>query len=772
MLSAHISTWVDVELGLLIEKELKYLKLLREAGIGGVSEADLEVHDQPEGGALRELTASATVDGPSETAEEPDCGPSSPCPDCVACEYECFLSTVVCTMPDGCLVHLCPMHGLTAPSYVSDKARAAAALPAAAKRVRIFRPVAWMSKLHNRVRARSASAAEWIALARRTLNITAPEDYGSAACDLNTDGSGVKHVQLGEAQRVLALGTALQMDDEHMLRLSTICTTGNAVSSRAIGLLSAVNRSKRGALPLLEACSKVVETAQGLPLDIEAVNGLRPFVEAGHRWLQRAEVALRGLAAEQTPLADDVGSASSSDGVGTRPPSSRPGASGDEIDALLAEADSIPLTLPLRAKLETVAAATRCELRLEQCLQPAEAVDALNISVISALVRDATSLSHHLSQWGKMALESLGNRHCEAVAWVDAAGVAIKRSTSLDTLKELHVQAAALTPLVSLPANLRSSVASRISAAETWLDQVQHLLSRADLSEEAASSGRAALVAVKGLLKVAEVDTLAATLSDALAKRDRWMDDCAALFAKPACQVNLPQLLTSHLTSHLTPSRATTENTEGSSVEASAWPPTDEENDTCCPCCTPEHPDVPTEVTWVGCDDCEAWFHSYCVCVPAALVETLESYRCPRCCVLSSTSYAFAPRVPPPILRTMRPSCAAVEALLTQACDASIVGPEVDAVRSLLARSTAWRRSLHADLAISHGAEGATSPLQREPRLAPSSQAMGMEELQYSAVRDLDVDILAHHIASGNMLEVVPPELKLLRFVATRRSIN
>ena len=73
----------------------------------------------------------------------------------------------------------------------------------------------------------------------------------------------------------------------------------------------------------------------------------------------------------------------------------------------------------------------------------------------------------------------------------------------------------------------------------------------------------------------------------------------------------------------------------------------------CCACCTPDTPGVPSEVSWVRCDECDGWFHSYCVRVPDAVAETLDSFRCPRCCTLAGAAYAFgSAALPPPILTT------------------------------------------------------------------------------------------------------------------------
>ena len=119
----------------------------------------------------------------------------------------------------------------------------------------------------------------------------------------------------------------------------------------------------------------------------------------------------------------------------------------------------------------------------------------------------------------------------------------------------------------------------------------------------------------------------------------------------------------------------------------------DEENLTSCACCTPEHTGIPNEVEWLGCDVCEAWYHSCCVRVPDGLAERLESFTCPRCCMKSGQAYAFAPPggLVPPIIRTMRPKCEAVQALLADAAAIRLGLPEVAAVQELLRATNRWQ---------------------------------------------------------------------------------
>ena len=151
VLSAHIAQWVAPELDLLIETEAAALEALSRMGVPSVSWSHTaEASDSvgmtpidtvaPMDYAMDEDSV-ATAAAPSADAPAPvgkalgseaptevaDVGPAAQCPMCVACEYECFLSTVECRAADGTITYLCPAHALAPPSHASPEAHAALA---------------------------------------------------------------------------------------------------------------------------------------------------------------------------------------------------------------------------------------------------------------------------------------------------------------------------------------------------------------------------------------------------------------------------------------------------------------------------------------------------------------------------------------------------------------------------------------------------------------------------------------------------------------------
>ena len=147
--------------------------------------------------------------------------------------------------------------------------------------------------------------------------------------------------------------------------------------------------------------------------------------------------------------------------------------------------------------------------------------------------------------------------------------------------------------LESLP-----TVRERAAASHAWLARVVLLL---DGEEKGSGQLVAAEVrAAKPLMKVDEVAAAATRLSEAVRALDAWLDHAARLFLRPG---ELRQLLAV---------------LRG---EGGTWPPSEEETASCCPCCSPgelQAGSVDSELTWVGCDGCEAWFHASCVDVPEA----------------------------------------------------------------------------------------------------------------------------------------------------------
>ena len=716
-LSAHISSWVDGELRHLIADEKAQHVALREAGVteflDAASGAPLR-----EGDAIKEIkeevpsaeqvddsampaaevseaevatgeAKTAAVESAVETAadaapdltELEDVWAGGTCPECAACKYECFLSAVRCTAADGTVTHLCPMHAIGGGSLGSlgcpDTVMAAAALPSSAKTVLVYRTVPWLETLLERVESRSTAAAVWVAEAKRIL-----EPAG---------GSG--GASLAEAQAAFSAGTALQMDDEHMLKLSGVCTQGASVASRSATLAHLTGRSTRGTLPTLEQCVSCVNDADALPLRFENVAAIRPVVEAGSAWEDRATAALSAY-----QPADSASEDAPSPVVAADPADLRARAA--TIDELIADAGAIPLTLPLKAQLEAAASGARFEAGAAELLRPAAAapptadtcgeVDGAShaataavppppsMAAIAALVRTGNAVRSQVSPSGLADLAALVELDASAQAWGQSVSGALRqKGTPLERLTELVQQSRSLGASVKLPEASISSLVERLRAAEAWLERAAPVLPD-PLALASPDSLRELIAAAKPLAKVAEVDAASKSLSSALGNLDGWLARCAHAFVKPLCHRSLLEVLRIDFSA------------EG------AWPPTDDENLACCACCTPDQAGIPAEVTWVGCDACDAWYHSFCVRVPDAVAESLEQFTCPRCAKAAGTPYAFTPEsgLPPPILTTMRPSLDTAEALLEQAISLSVATPEVDAVKALVAATISWRQAL------------------------------------------------------------------------------
>ena len=195
--------------------------------------------------------------------------------------------------------------------------------------------------------------------------------------------------------------------------------------------------------------------------------------------------------------------------------------------------------------------------------------------------------------------------------------------------------------------------------------------------QQQVSALEAAVADAKPLSKVSEVADGASRLADAISVREHALARLHNAFVKPGCARPLLELL----------------RDVGWSDEA--WPPSDAENEHCCACCTPD--DGPrmgpteAEVTWVGCDSCDAWFHAPCVRVPAHVAASLENFTCPRCARHNNTPYAFGDAPPPRLRRTRRPPVHLVSEILSEAAPvrAVLVTDEFDAVEELLRRGHA-----------------------------------------------------------------------------------
>ena len=836
-LSAHISSWVDAELRTLIKDEMSYVAALRDAGVaeieeiqddnvvsggGGVgaaaAESDPPVPDAP----------TASTSGDASGGELPDAWAGGPCPDCAACQYECFLSAVVCTAADGTVTTLCPMHALGGEALDSlqpeASAIAAAALPPSSKRLRIYRSTSWLHSLLSGVSARSEAATKWAAHAKRILEPTGgdapaapdapvPMDVDSSVGDgahhhhPATPAVPVRRATLSEAQSALHAGAQLQMDDEHMLKLTTICTAGKSIGAKGAALHQVLSGRSRGANPTLGECVACLSEADTLPIIFESVEAIRPMVIEASGWEVRAN-ALLDAAQRDTAAGDER---------------RRAGAVRDKlasIDALLAAATAFPIELAAKATLTAAAAAARFEVAAAELLTaedgaaaaaaavatkgPMAAGDACDtgsevagdaaggvagdassfaaegaaaatttmgatsaspppppsMATLAALLHSGEAAGTYLSSAGRADLAALSARHGAGVEWIERTSSALRtKGCPIALLHALVNDAGDVGAGVALPAASVASLRERVRAAEEWLTRATELMST-PVSTAAIATMRTHVASTRGALgKVAEVSAAALRLTARVDACDEWLGRCARAFVKPGCDRPLLSLLC---------------NTNIDTY----WPPTDEENLLCCPCCTPEHTGIPETVSWLGCDACDAWYHSVCVRVPDELAESLETFDCPRCALANGTPYAFAPPngLVPAILRTMRPRTDTVEALVAAAHEASLSAlPEVAAAQALLDETNQWKARLRADVARAE--EGASAIIAAAAAAAAAAAyAPGAPEPPPAppvGIHALGDEVLVELLRAASALEVAPTnETNQLRLLASRRQVS
>ena len=417
----------------------------------------------PSGDAPAPVGKAPGGEAPTEVA---DVGPAAPCPMCAACEYECFLSTVECRAADGTITYLCPAHALAPPSHASPEAHAATALPASSKRLIVYRPLRWLRALLATVAKRAAAANAWVEHARHILLLgplaTTGSEHGAGGVEaMDGQGTAPAHApwaRLADAHACMAAGTALQMDDEHMLRLGAVVSAGAAVQARAAALQAGVGRSKRAALPTLEQCASCVDEAAGLPLVFEALGALVPVVHAGRAWEARARAALDARAAAVAqPPADSGATSGAVLGAAATAVAAMAAA---EFEAVLTQAAAIPLSLPLRPEVEEALAAVRVEQRCAQMLltQPESAQDGATAAnaarddavaavapaaappsseALKALVSEAAALAAPLTAWAREALATLTEREASVRRWLDEVSSVLRRTAPLELIEGL-----------------------------------------------------------------------------------------------------------------------------------------------------------------------------------------------------------------------------------------------------------------------------------------------------------------------------------------------
>lgn len=151
LLSPHIAIWVRDELEAMVEEEERNLISVQSAGcaveicfalqpsaeammraLGTQSQKsenqeiivqknatdetaphDESRKDQHQIRFEKAPSSSTPLDGDGPASELPDVGPMTECPSCAVCNYECYLSAVECTLPDGSISYLCLLHGVS-----------------------------------------------------------------------------------------------------------------------------------------------------------------------------------------------------------------------------------------------------------------------------------------------------------------------------------------------------------------------------------------------------------------------------------------------------------------------------------------------------------------------------------------------------------------------------------------------------------------------------------------------------------------------------------
>ena len=184
---------------------------------------------------------------------------------------------------------------------------------------------------------------------------------------------------------------------------------------------------------------------------------------------------------------------------------------------------------------------------------------------------------------------------------------------------------------------------------------------------------------------------------------------------------------------------------------------------------------MPAEVTWVGCDVCDGWFHACCVFVPEAAAEELDQFECPRCCLRRGVAFAFrqpnsllgdgAPRSPP-LKRSRRPPLSVVQALTAEAAAQPVALEEADAMVSLQRQAEDWRaRALRLQQQVEAWRQQAAKAAQAAQAAQPGDLAQMAPPVGPPPSRETLLALLRE---SDALEVVVPAEVRTLRFLLAR----
>lgn len=477
---------------------------------------------------------------------------------------------------------------------------------------------------------------------------------------------------LAEAQELLSRGIALGVSDGHMLQLETLVAAAAASASAATAILSSAGRSRRGALPELSSAAAVVAGAP--PLRMVAVVELALLVDTASAWQQGAALLLRQPA------------------------------TAEELRQVWRQAEALPFSIDEVAAVEVALRAAEWTEEVAALCAPG---GGLSLPALQSVVSRAPDAA-------LPAVEALTAAVLVVSEWMGAATSALRRGANLAEHRRLcgaHSQLAAAPPPLpraSVPlVEDAAALADRADAAEAWLREAAPVLAAGDGCGPRVDVHvvNQLLSAAKGLQKVSEVGAAAATLSRGLAAQRAWLDAAGRLFLKQGSAAPLLPLLRRD-------------------DAVLPWPPTDEEASYSCPCCVTA-PAGGAEVTWIGCDACDGWFHAPCVGIADADAAQMDAFECPRCVGAAGRPWPHGPM--PALRRTSRPALAQAEALAAEAKRVWVSLPEAEALDALLEEAHAWQ------LRARGGMAAAETLLREAQRL---ELEMPEEEALHRAVRE------------------------------------
>ena len=533
-----------------------------------------------------------------------------------------------------------------------------------------------LNLLLKTVRERAAEGKKWLVEADRFWVGEAPRSIGTAH-ELVTHG-----IQMG-------------IEDEMLRSLQEWHASAIDLMNRSRTLLSLMCRSRRGTLPSLADAATLVRAAKHLKPEMlsDDLSSLTAHV------LEAEELELE-LRAELSAALPSL----------------------ERLTQLGNAASSLPFALSCADQLERVVCGLRLAHRANDFISKMENSCKLSREDVSSLLSEANKMDTNSNE-----LDWIRNIDQEANSWSRSYDAALRRGASLPEI-DLLIKSDVVQRI-----NFESKVGKLIGIADSarsWLREAEAI--RANINLEGPSKyglstvqeliRRAAKPRTAPLMRVLEVDSSVNELRDALNKSQNWLGRAMELFLKPNSQLELLTILNAAIETQY------------------PWPP--EELTDACPCCSvspsPQcHGSTNLEVSWIGCDMCDTWFHSECVGLTGDAANALQTpFTCPHCVMQGSRSWPHGPAwrlgKHPPLKYTKRPTYEQVTALMAEVDSMWLRPAEVNCIGKLVERTARWRVSV----------------LQLVEKLT-----MG-DMVELNEIRSMAL--------SGELLEVVPPEMKLL----------